>query len=256
MAISSPRFDRYVTMAACGSGAVGLAVSPLHGDVYYDDNSVTISLTSNFGSSTSFWASTSQAFSGESVQWGVWGGVWVSQYSSSTYANNDQSAWSGWSRNYYMSQSWGFSNVNFGVASQAQAIDSNFDFNSSGTFAWNFISSYASSFWSSYDGASYSSNWSSSSSTSSGAMALGERAFLGMEFENNSGDTVYGWAEIGLSADGFSFIVHSWAYDDTGGMILAGQTEASTSTPVPGLGGLAALAGGAAGMRRKRNRVA
>jgi LPXTG-motif cell wall-anchored protein len=37
-------------------------------------------------------------------------------------------------------------------------------------------------------------------------------------------------------------------------MILAGQTEAST--PVPGLGGLAALAGGAAGMRRKRNRVA
>ncbi len=45
---------------------------------------------------------------------------------------------------------------------------------------------------------------------------------------------------------GTVFILNSWSY----------TVENSSSTPVPGLGGLAALACGAAGIRRKRNRVA
>ena len=45
---------------------------------------------------------------------------------------------------------------------------------------------------------------------------------------------------------GTVFILNSWSY----------TVENSSSTPVPGLGGLAALACGAAGLRRKRNRVA
>jgi LPXTG-motif cell wall-anchored protein len=48
--------------------------------------------------------------------------------------------------------------------------------------------------------------------------------------------------------------VHGWAFEDSGAGIVAGETGASN--PVPGLGGLAALACGAAGLRRKRDRVA
>ena len=65
---------------------------------------------------------------------------------------------------------------------------------------------------------------------------------------------MYGWADSSLSLDGQTLIVHGWAYDTTGGSILAGQTE--SSTPVPGIGGLAAPAFGAGDLRRQRSRVA
>ena len=248
MTTSSTRIDRYAAMAACGSGALGLAASPLHGDVYHDENSVTISIPWNDGSKADTMYFTTHVFSGENVQWYLGGIAFASHFSISTYGSSDQIVWSGWSQSYYVSQFWVMSSVNFAVASRAQAIDSNFDFNSSGTFFWNYRFGYTGDFWFSISGSSITSVWSSFSSTSSGSMALGERAFFGLELENSSGDTVYGWADISLSADGSSLTVHSWAYDDTGGMLPAGQ--------VPGLGGLAVLAGGAAGMRRKRSRVA
>ena len=96
--------------------------------------------------------------------------------------------------------------------------------------------------------------WWSSSYSGSGNMEIGERAFLAMTLQNDSGLTLYGWADITLSS-ALSVTVHAWAFESTGGSILAGQTE-NSSTPVPGLGGLAALACGAAGLRRKRVRVA
>ena len=53
------------------------------------------------------------------------------------------------------------------------------------------------------------------------------------------------WAEITLQSDGI-LTVERWAYDDAGGSIAAG------AIPAPGALGLLALAGGAAGIRRKR----
>ena len=114
------------------------------------------------------------------------------------------------------------------------------------TNSFYFLSSTSSS------GSSFSSR-SGSFSTSSGILTPGGRGFLAIGFELN-GETVFGWADISLSTDELSLTVHGWAFEDSGGSILAGQTE--SSTPVPGIGGLAALACGAAGLRRKRNRVA
>ena len=84
-------------------------------------------------------------------------------------------------------------------------------------------------------------------------MSPGDRGFLALSFDLD-GETVYGWAAVTLGSDGMSLSVDSWAFEDSGEGILAGQTE--DATPVPGIGGLAALACGAAGLRRKRNRVA
>ncbi|MEE2972276.1 MAG: hypothetical protein VX672_04050, partial [Planctomycetota bacterium] len=96
--------------------------------------------------------------------------------------------------------------------------------------------------------------FSSSTGSTTGAMSPGQRGFLALGFELD-GDRVFGWADISLSTDGLSLTVHGWAFEDSGEAILAGQTEGG-GTPVPGLGGLAALACGAAGLRRKRDRVA
>ena len=72
-------------------------------------------------------------------------------------------------------------------------------------------------------------------------------------------ETHYGWISYSIAysaPDGYDFTVHSWAYNDVAGEgIIAGQTTASGSSAVPGLGGLAALAIGAAGVRSRRQRT-
>ena len=81
-------------------------------------------------------------------------------------------------------------------------------------------------------------------------------------FEFESGpQTLYGWVQLSFtvnpqygpsSAFGPDLIVQDWAFDDSGAVIAAGDT---TSTPEPGTAastGLAALALGAAGLRRWR----
>ena len=74
-------------------------------------------------------------------------------------------------------------------------------------------------------------------------------------------DRKVGWAHMVFDVS-FSGVVGTtlnsatlkgWAYNDVpGGSIMAGQTEA---TAIPGAGGLVALACGAAGLRRRRNRA-
>ena len=75
----------------------------------------------------------------------------------------------------------------------------------------------------------------------------------------NGGDSYYGWLDYSLAfvslANGYTFTINDWAYNDVEGEgIIAGQNLAAGSNPVPGLGGLAALAIGAAGVRSRRQR--
>ncbi|MDG1360602.1 MAG: hypothetical protein P8P71_09180 [Phycisphaerales bacterium] len=66
----------------------------------------------------------------------------------------------------------------------------------------------------------------------------------------------YGWLSFDAYADGTtnSYItITGWGWDDAGSTIAAGQTAGSTA--VPGLGGLAALAIGAGGLRGRRQRA-
>ena len=60
-----------------------------------------------------------------------------------------------------------------------------------------------------------------------------------------------GWVDVGW--DNGSLIIYDWAVNFDG-QIVAGQTEAAAA--VPGAGGIAALAMGAAGLRRRRKRSA
>jgi hypothetical protein len=85
--------------------------------------------------------------------------------------------------------------------------------------------------------------------------AAGTTAYLGFRLTLGGGASRFGWIEY--VNDGSSVTVSRWAYE--------GDVNTGISTPaasgggggaVPGLGGLAALACGAAGMRRSRNRVA
>ena len=64
-------------------------------------------------------------------------------------------------------------------------------------------------------------------------------------------DVGEGWIDIGWDND--SLIIYDWAVNFDG-QIVAGQTEAAAA--VPGAGGIAALAMGAAGLRRRRKRTA
>ena len=71
-------------------------------------------------------------------------------------------------------------------------------------------------------------------------------------------NTFYGGVDLNLYLSGitpgtFVFTVNSWAYNDVAGEgIITGQNTAAGSSAVPGLGGLAALAIGAAGVRSRR----
>lgn len=80
----------------------------------------------------------------------------------------------------------------------------------------------------------------------------GTTTYIGFRF-TPAGTTLYGWAEVTLTNGGNfgAFTLHSWAYDDTGAAITAGQTSAIPE-PASIATGLGALAMGAAALRRKR----
>ena len=254
MKVSAHRLDRYAAIAACGSGAVGLAVSPLHGDIQYFDYSdaeyvLSFSLTNTTESSV-------QSISGGGVHWGLsgFGSYFFSSTNISTFSTY------GFYNSHFetssLQVSWSVSGDS-SVGSLLNAGDSIDGFGIRNPVGRIFHGSqyrYSFQFSSSSGDDFFSSIHFSSESTSTGLISRGERGFLGMSFDLD-GETVFGWADISLSDDGLSLTLHGWAFEDSGAAILAGQTGDS-STPVPGLGGLAALACGAAGMRRRRDRVA
>ena len=95
--------------------------------------------------------------------------------------------------------------------------------------------------------------------TTSGALGAGSNKLLAFRVEEGT-DTFYGWIDYTLSFtdiySGYTFTVNAWAYNDVSGQgIIAGQNTAAGSQAVPGLGGLAALAIGAAGVRSRRQRT-
>ncbi|MEE2972275.1 MAG: hypothetical protein VX672_04045 [Planctomycetota bacterium] len=256
MKVSSHRLDRYAAIAACGSGAVGLAVSPLHGDVQYFGTEITLSLPGG-----SFTSGTVNTFIvGGGVSWSLMGSRSAYQNTYSLYNNG------GTFFTYTFSSFGSFTNAWFVDAPQhnsdrlfsvghvidAATLGSGTGLNvlHTATGSWTeWVVSYSSTL-----GGSYFNAGGESHSSSSGILAAGQRGFLALGFELD-GEAVFGWADISLSADGLSLTLHGWAFEDSGEAILAGQTEGG-GTPVPGLGGLAALACGAAGLRRKRDRVA
>ncbi len=80
----------------------------------------------------------------------------------------------------------------------------------------------------------------------------GETGAFGIRFIDGS-DYYYGWVEVSEDANGI-ITVERWALQDTAN--TGAQYLPSGGGAVPGLGGLAALAMGAGGVRRKRQRVA
>lgn len=94
-----------------------------------------------------------------------------------------------------------------------------------------------------------------SSSSIKGAYAwtgAGDTGFVGIRFVDGS-DYYYGWVEIEKLAGNADIKIVSWFVSDVANTAVVAGASAPA---VPGLGGLAALACGAAGMRRKRSRVA
>ena len=77
--------------------------------------------------------------------------------------------------------------------------------------------------------------------------------YLGFRLTVGEGDSRYGWIEYVNT--GGSVTVSRWAYESALNTGISTPTAGSNNA-VPGLGGLAALACGAAGVRRNRNRVA
>ena len=94
--------------------------------------------------------------------------------------------------------------------------------------------------------------------SSSFGMPIGTSLLLGISISDGT-DTFYGWIDYSLSSifeGGYTLTINSWAYNDVAGQgIIAGQNQAAGSSAVPGLGGLAALAIGAAGVRSRRQRT-
>ena len=99
---------------------------------------------------------------------------------------------------------------------------------------------------------------------STGNLGLGTDNLIGFEISDGSSQNFYGWIEYTLQLDGaanernrFLFTINAWAYNDVANQgIISGQNTAAGSNAVPGLGGLAALAIGAAGVRSRRQRIA
>jgi len=84
-------------------------------------------------------------------------------------------------------------------------------------------------------------------------ISSGETGAFGIRF-NDGSDYYYGWVEVSMDADEI-ITVERWALEDTANT-AAQYTPGGGGGAVPGLGGLAALAVGAGGVRRKRQRVA
>ena len=93
-------------------------------------------------------------------------------------------------------------------------------------------------------------------SQNSVGMPIETSVLLGFSISDTDA-TFYGWINYSLSMSQgeYTFTVNSWAYNDVANQgIIAGQNTAAGSA-VPGLGGLAALAIGAAGVRSRRQRT-
>ena len=92
-----------------------------------------------------------------------------------------------------------------------------------------------------------------------GGFETGSERLLALNIDDGVSGSLYGWINYTLTylEGGFTLTINSWAYNDVlGEGIIAGQNQAAASNAVPGLGGLAALAIGAAGVRSRRQRVA
>ena len=92
-----------------------------------------------------------------------------------------------------------------------------------------------------------------------GGFETGSERLLALNIQDGVSGSLYGWINYTLTylEGGFTLTINSWAYNDVlGEGIIAGQNQAAASNAVPGLGGLAALAIGAAGVRSRRQRVA
>ena len=90
-----------------------------------------------------------------------------------------------------------------------------------------------------------------------GNLDLGSGGIVGFSL-TDSGDNYYGWIayDLSMSEGEYTFTVNGWAYNDVANEgIIAGENQAAGSSAVPGLGGLAALAIGAAGVRSRRQRT-
>ncbi|MGJ3242546.1 MAG: hypothetical protein ACFE0O_06280 [Opitutales bacterium] len=84
--------------------------------------------------------------------------------------------------------------------------------------------------------------------------SLGDTGFIGFKFTANSGsDTHYGWAEITIDGAfaGSGYIIHDAWYNSTPGAAI---TVGAIPEPETAAAGLGALALGAAGLRRWRQR--
>ena len=79
----------------------------------------------------------------------------------------------------------------------------------------------------------------------------GVAGFIGFKFVNDTTlQTNYGWASLTIDLGNPSLSINEWAYDNMGNPIHVGDTG---RIPEPsGLGGLALLALGAAGVRRRK----
>jgi len=80
---------------------------------------------------------------------------------------------------------------------------------------------------------------------------------IGFRFQGDSGQTLYGWAEISLDEFALSMTIDQWAYEDSGSSIGVGQVS---SVPLPSaffsmLSGLALGAGGVLRGRQQRKAV-
>ena len=83
----------------------------------------------------------------------------------------------------------------------------------------------------------------------------GVSTYIGFRFNPSGTEVLYGWANVTLTDGGSygTFVINEWAYDDSGDPIQAGQTSAVPEPATYALG-LGALALGAAGLRRMRQR--
>ena len=83
----------------------------------------------------------------------------------------------------------------------------------------------------------------------------GVSTYIGFRFNPSGTEVLYGWANVTLTDGGSygTFVINEWAYDDSGSSIQAGQTSADPEPATYALG-LGALALGAAGLRRMRQR--
>lgn len=107
-------------------------------------------------------------------------------------------------------------------------------------------------------GIEWSYGWTANSNWGQTNLVEGERAFVGFSVNQtpNGGPELNGFIEYQITAhaNGISLEVFSWAYNL--GSPITMPANGGGGGAVPGLGGIAALACGAAGVRRSRHRAA